>query len=79
MKVENVEDLIEVLSGMVEAPKVELEDVDKTIVYSIGRQIIRGKALTDRQLNVMLDKLGYYRSKIEFIFSDIWFVKRKYN
>ena len=40
---------------MVEAP--ELEDVDKTIVYSIGRQIY--KALTDRQLNVMLDKLGY--------------------
>lgn len=72
MKVENVEDLIEVLSGMVEAPKVELEDVDKTIVYSIGRQIIRGKALTDRQLNVMLDKLGYYRSKIEFISEEDW-------
>ena len=48
---------------MVEAPKVELEDVDKTIVYSIGRQTPRGKALTDRQLNVMLDKLGYYRPK----------------
>ena len=38
MKVENVEDLIQVLSGMVEVLKVELEDVDKTIVYSIGRQ-----------------------------------------
>ena len=72
MKVENVEDLIEALSGMTKAPKVELEDVDKTIVYSIGRQVLRGKALTDRQLHVMKEKLVYYKPQFDFVTESEW-------
>jgi len=66
MLYENVEDLIETLAGFTDN-KIILEDVDKTIVYSIGKQTLRGKALTDRQLAVMLEKLNYYRNQFTFI------------
>lgn len=66
MLYENVEDLIETLAGFTEN-KIILEDVDKTIVYSIGKQTLRGKALTDRQLSVMVEKLNYYKKQFNFI------------
>ena len=72
MKIENVEDLIEVLAGLHDTPVVEIEDVDKTIVYSIARQTFRKKALTDRQLAVMLQKLEYYKDKFTFVTAKDW-------
>ena len=72
MKIRTVEDLIESLAGLNKSPSVDVEDVDKTIVYSIARQTFRGKALTDRQLNVMIEKLNYYKSKMDFVNDNDW-------
>lgn len=72
MKINNVEDLVEILAGLHNTPIVDIETVDKTIVYSIARQTFRGKALTDRQLNVMQEKLNHYRSKFTFVEDVEW-------
>ena len=62
MLYDNVEDLLQILAGFTEH-KVTLEDVDKTIIFSIGKQVLRGKALTDRQLDVVVEKLNYYKNQ----------------
>jgi len=66
MLYDNVEDLLQILAGFTEH-KVTLEDVDKTIIFSIGKQVLRGKALTDRQLDVVVEKLNYYKNQFSFI------------
>lgn len=44
---------------------IEIETSDKTILNSIGRQVFRGKALTDRQRDVVVEKLRYYNVEFE--------------
>ena len=36
-------------------------------MYSIAKQVFRGKAFTDRQLSVVCSKLEYYRNQFEKI------------
>jgi len=66
MKFENVEDLLEHLIGFNGDCSVQIEKADCTILYSIGRQVSRGKALTDRQLDVVKKKLDYYKAGFDF-------------
>ena len=72
MKIDNVEDLIEILAGLHNTDTIDIEKVDKTIIYSIARQTYRGKALTDRQLDVMIEKLNQYKSQFTFIEDNQW-------
>ena len=65
MKLETVEDYLEVLAGLKDDTKIKIENTDCTILYSIARQIFRGKALTDRQLDVVCVKLNYYRNQFK--------------
>ena len=60
MKLETVEDYLEVLAGLQGKDKIKIESEDCTILYSIARQVFRGKAFTDRQLDVVCLKLNYY-------------------
>ncbi|MBG09894.1 MAG: hypothetical protein CMD92_01865 [Gammaproteobacteria bacterium] len=67
MKLETVEDYLEVLAGLQNNHKIKIEQEDCTILYSIARQVFRGKAFTDRQLDVVCLKLNYYSKQ----FTDI--------
>jgi hypothetical protein len=60
MKLETVEDYLEVLAGFQGDTKIKIESTDCTILYSIAKQVFRGKALTDRQLDVVCLKLNQY-------------------
>ncbi len=60
MKLETVEDYLEVLAGLQGNDKIKIVQEDCTILYSIARQVFRGKAFTDRQLDVVCLKLNYY-------------------
>jgi hypothetical protein len=60
MKLETVEDYLEVLAGLQGNDKIKIDSADCTIMYSIARQVFRGKSFTDRQLDVVCLKLNYY-------------------
>ena len=60
MKLETVEDYLEVLAGLQGNDKIKIDNADCTIMYSIARQVFRGKSFTDRQLEVVCLKLNYY-------------------
>lgn len=63
MNLETIEDYLEVLSGLQGNTTIEIQKTDCTIMYSIGRQVFRGKAMTDRQLNVVSLKLNDYKDQ----------------
>ena len=67
MNLETVEDYLEVLAGLQTNHKIEIDSADCTIMYSIAKQVFRGKAFTDRQLSVVCSKLEYYRNQFEKI------------
>jgi len=58
---ETIEDLLEILAGLKLKPEIKIESNDATIMHSIARQTFRGTALTDRQFNLMQEKLLHYR------------------
>ena len=70
MKLETVEDYLEVLAGLQSNHKIKIDNADCTIMYSIARQVFRGKSFTDRQLDVVCAKLNYYGNQ----FKDLGYV-----
>ena len=58
-----IEDLLEVLAGLKEQSKIQIETTDATIMHSIARQVFKGTALTDRQFALMKEKLQTYRDQ----------------
>ena len=63
MKCDTIEDLLEILAGLRQAPKIQIEPSDATIMHSIARQVFKGTALTDRQYALMQDKLSTYKAQ----------------
>tara|TARA_B110000503_G_scaffold130502_1_gene203976 strand:- start:433 stop:1680 length:1248 start_codon:yes stop_codon:yes gene_type:complete len=63
IKHHTIEDLLEILAGLHQAPKFHLESVDATIMQSIAKQTFKGTALTDRQFILMQEKLQNYRDQ----------------
>ena len=66
-----VEDLLESIAGLSTSHKMTLQRNDMTIMYSIARQVFKGVALTDRQLEVVQEKLNTYKD--QFIENNIDF------
>ena len=60
-----IEDCLETLAGLRQAPKFEIVKEDHTIVTSIARQCFKGTALTDRQFALMQEKLQTYKQQFE--------------
>jgi hypothetical protein len=61
-----VEDTIEVLAGLTpRAVNIRLDIADIKIITSIGRQLLKKVALTDRQLDLSLKKIEKYRLGLE--------------
>ena len=60
-----IEEALENLVGLEGDLKIPIESTDMTILNSIGRQVFRGKALTDRQRDVIIEKLDYYNIDYE--------------
>lgn len=58
-----IEDLLEILAGLQGQAKMQIESSDATIMFSIARQTFRGTALTDRQYNLMQEKLQNYKEQ----------------
>lgn len=58
-----IEDLLEILSGLKNQSKIQIESTDATIMHSIARQVFKGTALTDRQFALMKEKLQTYRDQ----------------
>lgn len=62
----NIEDVIEILAGL--RPRIvniRLDYADKNIIRSLGRQVHKGLALTDRQLDLSIKKIEKYRDGLE--------------
>jgi len=62
-KANTIEDLLEILAGLVSGPKIEIDKSDATIMYSIARQVFKGTALTDRQFDLVKEKLQSYKEQ----------------
>ena len=61
-----IEDVLESLTGLSShSVSIEIEKEEFTIINSIARQVFRGTALTDRQYNLMKEKLQKYLSLLE--------------
>lgn len=58
-----IEDLLETLAGLKGQAQIQIESKDATIMYSIARQVYRGIALTDRQYDVVKQKLEDYKDQ----------------
>lgn len=56
--VENIEDLLHLVTGLKQTDfKYSINPSDSKIIYSIARQTFQGTALTDRQFNLMKQKM----------------------
>ena len=62
-----VEDCLELLTGLnkIENYKFELESSDYNILTSVARQVFKGVALTDRQYDMLAQKLEKYTTQFE--------------
>jgi len=58
-----VEDLLEILAGLQSHPKIDILSSDATIMYSIARQVFKGTPLTDRQYDLVKEKLQAYKDQ----------------
>lgn len=58
-----VEDYLELLVGLQGDDSFDVDKSDKTILQSIGRQVYKGTALTDRQHSLIKDKLLFYKQQ----------------
>lgn len=58
-----IEDLLEIIAGLKQASKISVLPSDSTIINSIARQVFKGTALTDRQYNLMIEKLQSYKDQ----------------
>lgn len=58
-----IEDCLETIAGLSRDTSIEIEKSDKTIMYSIARQVYTGRALTDRQYALMKTKLVAYKNQ----------------
>lgn len=68
-----VEDYLELLVGLKEQSKFQLESSDISFLQSIARQVFKGVALTDRQHLVVKEKLKKYKNQfraLDYNFSD---------
>ena len=64
--VHSIEDCLEILVGLQKHELVfQIEKRDENIITSIARQIYKGVALTDRQYNLMKEKLITYKPQFE--------------
>ena len=62
-----IEDLIEIASGLQNGPKIVIDPSDMTIMHSIARQVFKGTALTDRQYDVVKQKLIQYKGQFDYL------------
>lgn len=58
-----IEDLLEILAGLKQSAKFQINPSDSTIMNSVARQVFKGTALTDRQHALMKEKLQNYRDQ----------------
>ena len=58
-----IEDCLETIAGLSCDSRIEIDKSDKTIMYSIARQVYKGSALTDKQYALMKTKLATYKNQ----------------
>ena len=58
-----IEDCLETIAGLSRDSSIEIDKSDKTIMYSIARQVYKGSALTDKQYALMKIKLATYKNQ----------------
>lgn len=64
--IHSIEDCLEVLTGLQKHDlNFDISSNEATIINSIARQVFRGTALTDRQYNLMKEKLYAYQDQFE--------------
>ncbi len=69
---QTIEDALEILGGIRSRPvNVRIDIGEQNLVRSLARQVFRGTALTDRQLDLALKKIEKYRSGLEQNFIDV--------
>jgi hypothetical protein len=70
-KIYNVEDSLELLVGLKDQASFQIESSDQTILQSIGRQVFKGTALTDRQHELVKEKLLKYKDQFTALEYDL--------
>lgn len=69
--IRTAEDCLELLIGMRKESALQIESSDHTILNSIGRQVFKGIAMTDRQYELVKEKLLKYRDQFNSLGYDI--------
>lgn len=64
-KVYTIEDCLELCVGLQGKENIQLDPSDAGILQSIGRQSVKGTALTDRQYELIKTKLATYKDAID--------------
>lgn len=65
------EDCLELLIGLRTQDKFEIESSDYTLLHSIGRQVYRGISMTDRQHELIKEKLLKYKNQFVALNYDV--------
>ncbi len=61
-----IEDALEILGGLKERPvNIRIDSGETNLIRSLARQVFRGTALTDRQLDLAIKKIEKYRQGLE--------------
>ena len=64
--IHSIEDCLEIITGLQKHNlEFKIDSSDATIMNSIARQVFKGTALTDRQYNLMKEKLQKYKEQFE--------------
>ena len=66
MQNKTIEDLIEIISGMIQSKFVfEIQDTDRNLMFSLGKQCLRQIPFTDRQYELAKRKILDYKEQFE--------------
>lgn len=59
-----IEDCLEVACGLTTSPAIKLQQDDTHIISSLARQVFKGTGLTDKQLDLSVEKLKTYADQL---------------
>src|SRR6056300_316045 len=68
-----IEDILELAAGLTDGPEIAIDNSDKTIVYSIAKQVFKEVPLTDKQFDLMKVKLSQYKDQFTNLDQDFDF------
>lgn len=62
--VNSIEDLLETIVGLKDSQPIQIDSSDHNLLHSLGRQVVKGIGLTDRQYDLSKEKIQKYKDQL---------------